>query len=111
MHLLWEEHVNKVTSSCFGALSVLKKFKNIMSQKLKKQVVELLILLKMDYADAVFRPLSLKLQKRLQKVENGAASFVLGRYTKEKDVVSLDWLPMKERRDWHLVKLAFKYTS
>ena len=110
-HLLWEEHVNKVTSSCFGALSILKQFKNIMSQKLKKQVVELLVLAKMDYADAVFRPPSLKLQKRLQKVENAAASFVLGRYTKEKDVVSLGWLPMKERRDWHLVKLAFKYIS
>ena len=65
----------------------------------------------MDYADAVFRPLSLKLQKRLQKVEGVAASFVLGRYTKEKDAVSLGWLPMKERRDWHLVKLAFKYIS
>ena len=75
-----------------------KKFKNIMSQKLRTQVVELLILSKMDYADAVFRPLSFKLQKRLQKVENAAASFVLGRYTKEKDVVSLGWLPMKERR-------------
>lgn len=78
-HLLWEDHVNKVTSSCFGALSILKKFKNIMSLKLKKQVAELLILSKLDYADAVFRPLSLKLQKRLQKVENAAASFVLGR--------------------------------
>ena len=83
----------------------------ISDQKLKKQVAELLILSKMDYADAVFRPLSLKLQKRLQKVENAAASFVLGRYTKEKDVVSLGWLPMKERRDWHLAKLAFKYIS
>ena len=31
--------------------------------------------------------------------------------SKEKDVVSLGWLPMKERRDWHLVKLAFKYIS
>ena len=110
-HLLWEEHVNKVTSSCFGALSILKKFKNMMSQKLKKQVIELLILSKMDYADALFRPLSLKLQKRLQRVENVAASFVLGRYTKEKDVVSLGWLPIRERRDWHLVKLAFKYIS
>ena len=108
---VWEEHVNKVTSSCFGALSILNKFKNVISQKLKKQVVELLILSKMDYADAVFRPLSLKLQKRLQKVENAAASFVLGRYTKEIDVLSLGWLPMKERRDWHLVKLAFKYIS
>ena len=58
-----------------------------MTLKLKKQVAELLILSKMDYADVVFHPLSLKLQKRLQKVENAAASFVLGRYVKEKDII------------------------
>ena len=63
----------------------------------------------MDYADVVFRLLSLKLQKRLQKVENEAASFVLGRYVKEKDIISLGWLPIKERREWHLVKLAVNY--
>ena len=110
-HLLWEEHINKITSSCFGALAIVKKFKNIMTLKLKKQVAELLILSKMDYADVVFHPLSLKLQKRLQKVENAAASFVLGRYVKEKDIISLGWLPMKERREWHLVKLAFNYIT
>ena len=77
--------------------------------KLKRQVAELLVLSKMDYADAVFRPLSLRLLKRLQKVQNAAASFVLGLYAKEKDVITLGWLPMKERIDWHLMKLSFKY--
>ena len=88
-HLLWEEHVNNITSSCFGALAIVKKFKNIMTLKLKKQVDELLILSKMDNADVVFHPLSSKLQKRLQKVKNAAASFVLCRFVKEKDIISL----------------------
>ena len=79
--------------------------------KLKRQVAELLVLSKMDYADAIFRPLPLRLLKRLQKVQNAAASFVLGRYAKEKDVMTLGWLPMKERRDWHLMKLSFKYVN
>ena len=52
-----------------------------MPLKLKKQVAELLILSKMDYADIEFRPLSLEQRKGLQKVENAAACFVLGRYT------------------------------
>ena len=110
-HLLWEDHINKITSSSFGALAIVEKFRNIMTLKLKKQVAELLILSKMDYADVVFHPLSLKLQKRLQRVENAAASFVLGCYVKEKDIISLGWLPMKERREWHLVKLAFNYIT
>ena len=87
-HFLWEEHVNNITSSCFGALAIVKKFKNIMTLKLKKQFAELLILSKMDYADVVFHPLSLKLQKRLQKVENAAASLQLPIYYKG-DITSL----------------------
>ena len=110
-HLSWDDHIAKVTSSCFCTISILRKFKNLMPFKLKRQVAELLVLSKMDYADAIFRPLPLRLLKRLQKVQNAAASFVLGRYAKEKDVMTLGWLPMKERRDWHLMKLSFKYVN
>ena len=110
-HLSWDDHIAKVTSSCFSTMSILRKFRNLMPFKLKRQVAELLVLSKMDYADAIFRPLPLRLLKRLQKVQNAAASFVLGRYAKEKDVITLGWLPMKERRDWHLMKLSFKYLS
>ena len=30
---------------------------------------------------------------------------------KEKDIISLGWLPMKERQEWHLVKLVFNYIT
>ena len=63
----------------------------------------------MDYADAVTPLLPLRHLKRLQKVQNAAASFVLGRYAKEKDVVILGCPPMKEHRDWHLLNLFHKY--
>ena len=65
----------------------------------------------MDYADAVFRPLPLRLLKLLQKIQNTAANFVLGHYAKEKYVMTLGLLPMKECRDWHLMKLSFKYIN
>ncbi|XP_065068197.1 uncharacterized protein LOC135693593 [Rhopilema esculentum] len=108
-HLSLDDHIAKVTSSCFYSMSVLRKFKYLMPYKLKRQVVELLVLSKMYHVDAVIRPLPLRLLKRLQKVQNAAASFVLGRYAKEKDVVTLGRLPMKERRDWHLLNLSHKY--
>ena len=79
--------------------------------KLKRRVAELLLLSKMDYADAVFGPLPVRLLKRSQKVQNAAASIVLGIYAKDKDVMTLAWLPMKERRDWHMMKLSFKYVN
>ena len=108
-HLSWDDDKAKVTSSCFYTMSILRKFENLMPYKLKRQVVELLVLSKMDYADAVTPLLPLRHLKRLQKVQNAAASFVLGRYAKEKDVVILGCLPMKEHRDWHLLNLSHNY--
>ena len=92
-------------------MSILCKFENLMPYTTRRQVTELLVLSKMDYADAIYRPLPLQLLKRLQKVQDAAASSVLGRYAKEKGVLKISWLPMKEHRDWHLLKLAFSYIN
>ena len=48
------------------------------------------------------------LSKRLQKLQNAAASFVTARYCRESDVLSLKWLPVKERYDLAAVKLVHK---
>ena len=36
------------------------------------------------------------------------ASVVVGRYATELDVLKLGWLPIKERRDFHLAQATFK---
>ena len=43
--------------------------------------------------------------QRLQKV---AASCVLGRYCSRDDIVKLDWLPIKERREFNYLELTHK---
>ena len=48
------------------------------------------------------------LLKRLQRVQLTVAGFVLGRYARLSDVISIGWLPIVERRDYHLAKLVFK---
>ena len=49
------------------------------------------------------------LQKRLQRVQFAAASFVTGHYVKSiKDFLKLGWLPIEERRDFNLLKQVFK---
>ena len=57
----------------------------------------------------VYSPLPGYLLKRLQKIEFAAASFVYGRYVNDiGDILKLNWLPVKERRDFNLLKLTFK---
>ena len=71
--------------SPFIALSwrILNKVKNFADYRLRKHLVESLILSKLDYCDTVFYPLPDFLVKRLQRVQFAAASFVEGRYVND----------------------------
>ena len=45
--------------------------------------------------------------KRLQRVQLVAASFVLNRYVNDiNDIVKIGWLPVRQRRDFHVLKLV-----
>ena len=49
------------------------------------------------------------LLKMLQRIQFAAATFVFGRYVNNIDsILKLGWLPMKERREWHVLKAAHK---
>ena len=72
----------------------------------RKSLVECLVLSKLDYAAAVFLPLYQL--KRLQRVQNACADFVLGRYANENDLHTLNWLPMSKRRDFIVLKFVYK---
>ena len=80
-----------------------KTIRNLAPFRLKKQLVESLILSKLDNASTVFYPLPMCRQKRLQRVQN-----VLGRYAREPDCLQLGWLPLIERRSYQLLQCVFK---
>ena len=108
-NLKWVDHVKHLASSCYGTLACLKKIKNFTPYKLRKQLAESLILSHLDFSDAVFYPLTEHVLKRLQWKQYSAASFVTGRYTNSiGSIFKIGWLPMRESRDWHLLKTAHK---
>ena len=76
---------------------------------LRKTLAESLILSKLDYGDNVFYPLNASELKRLQKCQYAAANLVLGRHVKDpKDLKTLGWLSMEDRRDFHILQQTFK---
>ena len=48
------------------------------------------------------------ISKRIQKLMNSCAGFVLNKYVKESDLISLKWLPFEERVVFSSSKFAFK---
>ncbi len=93
-HLKWEENVKNVASTCYSTLATLRKLKNSLPLNIRKNLVQSLVLSKLYYNDVIYHSLPEYLDKRLQRVQKAAASFVLGKYARTTDVLSLNWLPI-----------------
>ena len=67
------------------------------------------MLLKLDYCDTVYYPLLEFQLKRFQRFQPVAATFVLSRYVNYiSDIVKIGWLQVRQRSDFHLLKLVHK---
>ena len=95
-HLNWDEHVQATCKSCYGTIQIIRKLKNFAGYRLRKHLVESLVLSKLDYCDTVYYPLPEFQLKRLQRVQLVAASFVLCMYGNDiNDIVKIGWLQSK----------------
>ena len=107
-NLKWESDVNAKIASFYSTLSILRKLKNIAPFNVRKQLVECLILSKLDYNITISYPVPEYLIKRLQRVQLAAGGFVYNKFVEISDIAKLGWLPIKQRQDFFLSKLAFK---
>ena len=108
-NLKWNDHVKDIANASYGVLRTLRKLKHFTDFHLRKRLADSLVLSRLNYCDSVYSPLPGYLLKRLQKIEFAATSFVYGRYVNDiGDILKLNWLPVKERRDFNLPKFTFK---
>lgn len=96
------------SSTCCATLALIRRLKHLTPFHVRKQVAECLILSKIDYNDIVSHPIPEYLLKRLQRVQLADAGFVLGHYVHMPDLIKLGWMPIKERRENHLLNTVFK---
>ena len=106
--LTWNNHVKKATSSSYATLKSLSLLKRFLPYHLRKQLAEILVLSKLDYGNALINNAPQYLINQMQRVQNATASFVRRSYSRCADVIDLKWLPVKERIEYSLVKLAWK---
>ncbi len=95
-HLSWREHITNLLSSCYATLSVLRKLRNFAPFHVRKRLVESLVLSKLDYCNVMFSSLPDYQLKRLQRVQNTCAGYVLTKFAGIEDLQGLGWLPIKE---------------
>ena len=105
-NLTWKEQINIITKLTYGALRVLETFKRFTSFTTRKCLAKSHVLLRINYCNVVYSQMPKYLVKRLQRVQNCAAGYVLGRYTNAVDVVNLNWLPVLEGIEYNISKLT-----
>ena len=89
-HLTWNEHITKTLASCYGTPAVLRKLEHMAPYHVRKQLAECLVISKLDYASVVFDPPPAYQLRRLQRVQNACAGFVLRKYGNESYLVTLN---------------------
>ena len=107
-HLEWDIHFSKLLKSSYQKLYQLKKLKRFTPFNVRRNLAVSLLLSKLDYCNVLFFNAPKCRLRRLQKLLNSIASFVVGRYSTSTDVINLKWLPIDERIDFNIIKLAHK---
>ena len=69
---------------------------------MRKMLAESLILLRINYGIVLYKKAPVYLIKCIQILQNAAAGYILMRYSNEKDVISLNWLPIIELIDFEI---------
>lgn len=109
--LRYEKHIAAAIRSCFYKLKVLYTIRPYLSENLRCQLVESLVLSKLNYVDVVFGPRLLAKTKRLiQRVQNACARFCFNiplRAHVTPFLNSHNILKMQHRRKLHLACLLF----
>lgn len=107
-NLCWKKHIDQVVSSCYKKLFVLKKLKRFTPQRTRKYLAEMLILSKIDYGNVVYANAINSDLNRIQKLLKMTCCFVTGRYSNTLDMINLGWLPITQRINYSIIKLAHR---
>ena len=107
-NLCWNNHVQTIIADCYSTLRTLRGIRRLTNFNTHKTLAETLILSKLDFSNVILKDCPSYLVKRMQKVQNATAGYVLGHYSNETDVKKLKWLSIKSRIDFNITKMAFK---
>jgi len=107
-HLKWNEHINRTIKNAFITLKSLKLIQRFTPYHVRKNLAEALVISKLDYGNVLLANVPAYLMKRMQRVQNMAASYVTKRFMTENDVINLNWLPVRERIEYAVCKMGYK---
>jgi Reverse transcriptase (RNA-dependent DNA polymerase) len=109
-HLSLDKHVNEVSHACFYHLRALRHIRPAITASDANMIAYSVVASRLDYANAVLYGVSSKNINRLQRIQDALARCVVDSKVHPSSnalLQQLDWLPIHQRINFKLAKLAF----
>jgi hypothetical protein len=108
--LSWVPQMSEVSRKMFASVGSLRRLRNFLPLATKIALAQSLLLPILDYADICYPDLSEDQLNKLERLQNLSIRFIFG--LRKYDHVShfrsqLKWLPIRLRRDSHILSLLF----
>lgn len=108
--LSWGDQLTQVSRKLFGAAKSLQRIRNFLPTSTKLALAQGLLHPILDYADCCYPDLTAEQYNKVERLQNMCIRFVFG--LRKYDHVSefrkqLKWLPVRMRRDLHLLSLLY----
>lgn len=109
-NLSWRNHVAEVSRRVYGSFHSLRRLQYFLPVQTKITLAQSLLLPLLDYADVCFIDANEELLDKLERLQNLCIRFIFG--LRKYDHVSkfraqLKWLPIRRRRDCHILFLLY----
>ena len=104
-------HIHQVAKICRFHIHSIWKIRDYLSEATTKSIVHSVIISRLDYCNALYINIPVKLRDVLQKIMNEAARLITrtSRYDHiTKTLIYLHWLPIKERIQFKVLVTTFK---
>lgn len=108
--LSWGHHVKVISRKLYAASNSLRRLSNFLPIRTKTMLAQSLLLPILDYADSCTSDMNEELLNKLERLQNLCIRFIFG--LRKYDHVSkfrrqLGWLPIRLRRDAHILQLLY----
>ena len=112
-NLSWKDHCSSITKKANSTLAFIQRNMHSCPENVKTVCYQTLVRPTLEYGCAVWDPHKKNQINMIEKVQKRAARFVTNNHTRthgnsEKNLASLGWLPLRERRARIKVTLLFK---
>ena len=109
--LSWREQVQQVRKKCFIGLAKLRRLRNVLPSRTKKQLYNTLVLPHLDYCSVVWQECSRELRQMLERVQNYGMRLILSKAPRthsEELRQELGWTTLERRREVSRMKLMHR---